>query len=227
MKKNIIKKDYPLSIAVSILLGIFCLDMLLFKAPTMTLGRIDGLILLLVFVIFMYTTIKDGAKHRNENTETEGQQDISLWKSILFCILGLAGIIWGGDMSVEAAKDIARTLGLSEALIGLTIVALGTSLPELVTSVIAAKKGENDLALGNVIGSNIINISLILGLVGIIAQVPVSTDILTDVAILFACTIFFGLVCAKKNNLGRLEGITLLFIYIAYISFAIIRNYCF
>ncbi len=140
VEKGIIKKDYPLSIFVSILLGILSLDIFLFHAPAMTLGRIDGIILLVVFAFFMYTTLKDRFKHRSESEETEDKQNISLWKSILICMIGLAGIIIGGDLSVDGAKEIARAFGLSEALIGLTIVAFGTSLPELVTSIIAAKK---------------------------------------------------------------------------------------
>ena len=161
VEKGIIKKDFPLCILVSALLGLLSLDMFLFQSSSMTIGRIDGITLLLVFIYFMYTTVKSGMKQRSETEETEDKQSPSLWKSIFICLVGLAGIIIGGDLSVDGAKEIARAFGLSEAFIGLTIVAFGTSLPELVTSIIAAKKGENDIAVGNVVGSNIFNILLI------------------------------------------------------------------
>lgn len=201
VEKGIIKKDYPLSIFVSILLGILSLDIFLFHAPAMTLGRIDGIILLAVFAFFMYTTLKDGFKHRSKSKETEGNQNISLWKSIFICIIGLAGIIIGGDLSVDGAKEIARAFGLSEALIGLTIVAFGTSLPELVTSIIAAKKGESDIAVGNVIGSNIFNILLILGLSATILPMSVSNTYLYDIVILIIIMIATFIPIAKTKKL--------------------------
>ena len=167
VEKGIIKKDYPLSIFAAILLGVLSLDMILFKAPAMTISRVDGIILLVAFAFFMYTTVKAGLKQRAaanpEHEEALANMYMPAWKSILILVVGLAGIVIGGDLSVEGAKEIARAFGLSEALIGLTIVAFGTSLPELVTSIIAARKGESDIAVGNVIGSNIFNIFFILG----------------------------------------------------------------
>jgi len=223
VEKGIIKKDYPLSIFVSILLGILSLDIFLFHAPAMTLGRIDGIILLAVFAFFMYTTLKDGFKHRSESKETEGNQNISLWKSIFICIIGLAGIIIGGDLSVDGAKEIARAFGLSEALIGLTIVAFGTSLPELVTSIIAAKKGESDIAVGNVIGSNIFNILLILGLSATILPMSVSNTYLYDIVILIIIMIATFIPIAKTKKVGRGMGVTMIITYILYTAYLISR----
>ena len=223
VEKGIIKKDYPLSIFVSILLGILSLDIFLFHAPAMTLGRIDGIILLVVFAFFMYTTLKDGFKHRSESEETEDKQNISLWKSILICMIGLAGIIIGGDLSVDGAKEIARAFGLSEALIGLTIVAFGTSLPELVTSIIAAKKGESDIAVGNVIGSNIFNILLILGLSATILPMNVSSTYLYDIVILIIIMIATFIPIAKRKIVGRGMGITMVITYILYTAYLILR----
>lgn len=223
VEKGIIKKDYPLSIFVSILLGILSLDIFLFHAPAMTLGRIDGIILLAVFAFFMYTTLKDGFKHRSESKETEGNQNISLWKSIFICIIGLAGIIIGGDLSVDGAKEIARAFGLSEALIGLTIVAFGTSLPELVTSIIAAKKGESDIAVGNVIGSNIFNILLILGLSATILPMSVSNTYLYDIVILILIMIATFIPIAKTKKVGRGMGVTMIITYILYTAYLILR----
>ena len=159
--KGMIKRDYPLSIFAAVLLSILAADTLFTKSGALSLGRIDGIILLIAFAGFMVMTIKasmDGRTDMEEEAEA-----LPVLKAIIFIVLGLVGIIYGGDLSVEGAKEIARFFGLSEAIIGLTIVAVGTSLPELVTSVIAAKKGESDIAVGNVIGSNIFNIFLILG----------------------------------------------------------------
>ena len=122
---------------------------------------------------------------------------------------------------------IAHIFKIPAILVGLTIVAFGTSLPELVTSVVAAKKGENDLALGNVVGSNIMNISLILGTVGLIGQAPISSVILTDMAILFVSTIIFVIACVQREKVSRAEGILFVSMYMAYLIFAIVRNYCF
>lgn len=223
VEKGIIKKDYPLSIFVSILLGILSLDIFLFHAPAMTIGRIDGIILLIVFISFMYTTLKDGFKQRSEIEETETKESIPLWKSILISILGLAGIIFGGDLSVDGAKEIARTLGLSEALIGLTIVAFGTSLPELVTSIIAAKKGESDIAVGNVVGSNIFNILLILGLSATILPMNVSSTYLYDIGLLIIISLITFIPIVKTKRVGRGMGITMVITYILYMGYLILR----
>ena len=147
--------------------------------------------------------------------------------NILLIVLGLFLLIRCADMFVDGSSNVAKALGIPSLLIGLTIVAFGTSLPELVTSVVAAKKGENDLALGNVVGSNIMNISLILGTVGLIGQAPISSVILTDMAILFVSTIIFVIACVQKEKVSRAEGILFVSMYVAYLTFAIIRNYCF
>jgi len=223
VEKGIVKKDYPLSIFVSILLGILSLDMILFHAPAMTLGRVDGIILLVVFAFFMYTTLKDGFKHRSELEKTENKQNTSLGKSILVCMIGLAGIIIGGDLSVDGAKEIARAFGLSETLIGLTIVAAGTSLPELVTSVVAAKKGESDIAVGNVVGSNIFNILLILGLSATILPLNVSNTYLYDIGILVVVSLATFIPIFKTKKVGRSMGITMVFTYILYTAYLIYR----
>ena len=145
----------------------------------------------------------------------------------LLLVVGFILLIKGADFFVEGASKIADRFGIPQIIIGLTIVAFGTSLPELVTSVMAAKKGENDLALGNVVGSNIMNISLILGTVGLIGQAPVSSVILTDMAILFVSTIIFVIACVQKEKVSKGEGILFVSMYVAYLIFAIVRNYCF
>lgn len=223
VEKGIIKKDFPLCILVSVLLGLLSLDMFLFQSSSMTIGRIDGITLLLVFIYFMYTTVKSGMKQRSETEETEDKQSPSLWKSIFICLVGLAGIIIGGDLSVDGAKEIARAFGLSEAFIGLTIVAFGTSLPELVTSIIAAKKGENDIAVGNVVGSNIFNILLILGLSATILPMNVSNTYLYDIEILIIVSLITFIPIAKTKKISRSMGITMVISYILYTAYLILR----
>lgn len=227
VEKGMIKKDYPLSIFAAILLGVLSLDMLLFKAPAMSLGRVDGIILLIAFAFFMYTTVKAGLKERetlsSEQEEALSNMHMPMWKSILILVVGLAGIVIGGDMSVEGAKEIARIFGLSEALIGLTIVAFGTSLPELVTSVIAAKKGESDIAVGNVIGSNIFNIFFILGTSATILPMNVSSTYLYDIGMLIGVMVITYIPIAKTRRVGRPMGIAMVLAYMAYTVYLIMR----
>jgi len=227
VEKGMVKKDYPLSIFAAILLGVLSLDMLLFKAPAMSLGRVDGIILLIAFAFFMYTTVKAGLKERetlsSEQEEALSNMHMPMWKSILILVVGLAGIVIGGDMSVEGAKEIARIFGLSEALIGLTIVAFGTSLPELVTSVIAAKKGESGIAVGNVIGSNIFNIFFILGTSATILPMNVSSTYLYDIGMLIGVMVITYIPIAKTRRVGRPMGIAMVLAYVAYTVYLIMR----
>ena len=190
VEKGIIKKDYPLSIFAAVLLAVLSLD-ILFGADAMVISRVDGIILLVCFAFFLYSTIKSALSGKTE-VEEEEIKNIPIWKSLLFIVIGLAGIVFGGDLSVEGAKEIARFFGLSEALIGLTIVAFGTSLPELVTSVIAAKKGESDIAVGNVVGSNIFNVFLIIGASATILPMNVSSSYVFDMAVLVATMVSKG-----------------------------------
>ena len=218
--KGMIKKDYPLSIFAAVLLGVLALDTIFFKADAMSLGRVDGIILLVAFAGFMVMTVKAGMEGRTEEEEVEA---MPMMKSLIFIALGLAGIVWGGDLSVEGAKEIARFFGLSEAIIGLTIVALGTSLPELVTSIIAAKKGESDIAVGNVIGSNIFNIFLILGVSSTILPMNVSSTYLYDIGMLIAVMVLTYLPIAKTKRVTRGMGIAMVLVYVAYTVYLIMR----
>lgn len=222
VEKGMIKKDYPLSIFAAVLLGLLAMDTILFKAPEMSLGRVDGIILLIAFAGFMYMTVKAGIEGRDSQEEEEIEV-MSLPKSLIFIVLGLAGIVFGGDLSVEGAKEIARFFGLSEALIGLTIVAFGTSLPELVTSVIAARKGESDIAVGNVIGSNIFNVFLILGTSATILPMTVSSTYLYDIGMLIGVMVLTYLPIAKTKKVTRGMGITMVLVYLAYTAYLIMR----
>ncbi len=234
------KIDLPFLIAITGFLTLFGLDMILNGATENMLSRTESVIFLLVLVLYLVVLISNAKKDRQktlekelenqattEATNQEPEKQMKIWQIILCVGLGLGAIVFGGECVSTTAKFLALQMGMSEALVGLTIVALGTSLPELVTSVVASKKGENDIAVGNVIGSNIMNISLILGLVSLITQAPISTTILTDMVILFGATIIFAIMCYKKDKLGKLEGAILTLMYLAYLAFAIVRNYYF
>ena len=224
IKKDIIKVDYPISLFITLLLGIFCLDTL-FGKESMSVGRLDGIILLICFAAFMFIVIKEGLSHRDEDEhELNTAKEKPVWLTLILTAVGLAGIIFGGDMTVEGAKEIARFFGLSEALIGLTIVAVGTSLPELVTSIVAAKKGESDIALGNVVGSNIFNILLILGLSATILPMNVSETYIFDIAILFAISIIFFIPMAIKKKVSRGLGTIMVLTYVLYTTYLILRQ---
>lgn len=227
VKRSMIKKDYPLSIFAAVLLGVLCLDSVLFHEKETTLGRMDGVILLVCFVFFMYITVREGLRGRKdakkEHEDEVENMSFPIGKSIVLLVVGLAGIVFGGDLSVEGAKEIARAFGLSEALIGLTIVAIGTSLPELVTSIVAAKKGESDIALGNVVGSNLFNIFFILGCSATILPMHVSGTYIYDIGLLIIVSVLAFIPIAKSKKVGRVMGGVMTLAYVAYTVYLIMR----
>lgn len=159
-------------------------------------------------------------KEKNEDKILKG------WQIALCLIFGLAAVVFGAECVSTTAQFLAIKIGMSEALVGLTIVAVGTSLPELATSIAASRRGDNQMALGNILGSNVINIALVLGLVGVISPVAITSAILIDMLILTIFTIIFSVICmTSKKEIKRWAGILLLIMYIAYITFAIVRNY--
>ena len=213
IEESSIKFDLPFLNIVSI--------MLLAMLINLTLGRFNGVILIGIFVYFLWHTIKPILKNE-DNTEEEIENKLS-FKVIVLGILGVIGIILGGDMVVDSASNIAKMFGMSENLIGLTIVAIGTSLPEFVTSIIAVLKGENEIAIGNVIGSNIFNILLILGVSSVISPIVVSFISVIDVVFMISITILLYIFVVKNKVLNRCQGITFIFLYIGYIFYTIIR----
>ena len=227
VKRSMIKKDYPLSIFAAVLLGVLCLDSVLFHAKETTLGRMDGVSLLVCFVFFMYITVREGLRGRKdakkEHEDEVENMSFPIGKSIVLLVVGLAGIVFGGDLSVEGAKEIARAFGLSEALIGLTIVAIGTSLPELVTSIVAAKKGESEIALGNVVGSNLFNIFYILGCSATILPMHVSGTYIYDIGLLIIVSVLAFIPIAKSKKVGRVMGGVMTLAYVAYTVYLIMR----
>ena len=236
-QKDSIKKEIPFSILCTLTL-IAALFLGYNKAvpadeastavveATYTLTRVGGLVLLLLFAFYMYWQISAALKARKNGEAADEEDDgkkISLLKSIIFIVGGVAAIILGGNWVVDGASVIAEKLGMSQTLIGMTIVAVGTSLPELVTSMVAAKKGESDLALGNAIGSNIFNIIFILGFSSLIS--PITVDILAvidsiAVVAISALTLAFA---ATGKKINRAEGGIMVATYIAYLVYMCVR----
>lgn len=226
--KGIIKRDFPLSIAISVIVfaavGVGLLQGVDFANVTMlsNVGEISrplGIVLLVIFVVYLAVLIMNARKNKTEETD---EKPMPMWKSLLLIAVGLACIILGGQLVVNNAKDIAAAFGMSETLIGLTIVAVGTSLPELVTSVVASRKGENGLAVGNVVGSNLFNLLLILGVSGTIHPIAVNLASVIDLGIL----IVISLVClafAATKKINRVEGAVMVLMYISTMVFAIVR----
>ena len=194
--------------------------LLLICAIDGNLSFLNGVVLLVSFAYFIFDMIKSV---KNNNDKVEVQTNKPLWLTIILGLLGLGAIVWGGDLVVNSASAIASQFGMSENLIGLTIVAVGTSLPELVTSVMATKKGEVDIAVGNVIGSNIFNILLILGCASVINPMVVSTVALMDIIFMCFTVLVFILVTFKKKNVNKTLGIPMVLIYVFYIIITIIR----
>lgn len=222
--KSSIKRDYPLSIFAAGLLVVLMMDKVFYDRSYITLSRLDGIILLVCFSFFMYMTVKDGLKGRAE-AEEEEIETFTTGKSIILIVLGLVGIIGGGTLSVECAKKIASACGMSEAVIGLTVVALGTSLPELVTSVVAAKKGESDIAVGNVIGSNLFNIFFILGTSATITPMNgVKDSYIIDSIVLFVIMLVSFIPIAKTKKVSRSLGITMIIAYVLYTAYLVMME---
>lgn len=220
--RNTLRKEIPLCILSSIVLLICANDVFLNQAKENILSISDGLILLCFFAIFMGYTFAI-AFHSNDAAPDEEVKSIPMWKSILFIIGGLAALIFGGQWFVEGASNIARGLGVSESIIGLTLVAGGTSLPELATSIVAALKKNPEIAIGNVIGSNLFNIFFVLGCSASITPLPLSGinnfDLLTLVGSGVLLWIF-GLFFAKRT-ITRIEGSIMILCYIAYTTILI------
>lgn len=227
--KATIKRDIPLSLICAGLLLLFGIAGFGDKAG-MTLGHLDGVIFIGVFAGYIFYMIKIALKAGKEGKKVgiEGGSDediklISVPLSILFIIGGAAAIAFGGDMTVDAASRIASDLGMSQTLIGLTIVSIGTSLPELVTSIVAARKNEVDMALGNAIGSNIFNILMVLGIASVISPISMITENIIDLCVLIVFTVCVWIFAGTRKKIGRIEGFSMVALYAAYAVYIIIR----
>lgn len=227
VKESSKKFDFPMLILVTGLLLIFSCDVILSGQENNIISRTESIILLLIFVYYIVKNVKN-AKNGQIEEKTEQNENAKIlknWQIVVYVILGLVAVVFGGEFVSRSAQFLAIKAGMSETLVGLTIVALGTSLPELATSIIASKKGESDLAVGNIIGSNILNIVLILGAVGTITNIGVSSELIIDLLILFVLTLFFVFIAIRKMQITRLWGIVLIVLYVLYMTYAILRNY--
>ena len=215
MEKSVLEKDLPFLVGITLLWAIFIII-------GWDITNIEGIILLIILVTYIallvYNTRKSG-----EATEVE-EPKFTLPKSIIFILVGLAGIVLGGDLVVDSASAIAIALGMSETLVGLTIVAIGTSLPELVTSITALRKGENQLVIGNVIGSNIFNILFVLGASSAISAIPLDSSMLIDVLFMLAVTVLCFIFGKTQEKYDKKEGVILIVLFVVYMAFAILRN---
>ena len=225
--KETIKRDIPFSLICAGLLLIFGIVGFGDKAG-MILGRLDGVIFLCAFAGYIFYMVKIALKASKEGRKVEGGSEeeiklISVPLSILFIIGGAVAIAVGGDVTVDAASRIASDLGMSQTLIGLTIVSIGTSLPELVTSIVAARKNEVDMALGNAIGSNIFNILMVLGIASAISPITIITENIIDLCVLIAFTVCVWIFASSRRKVGRPEGFIMVLLYAIYAVYIIIR----
>ena len=219
MDKKILNGDYLYAILAAVV-------MLLLFGFDHDLSRLDGIILLIMFAYFMGKTVRSALKDRAAGTDDDDEEEIKVLSpllSVVYIIGGMAAIVIGGNLVVDNASLIAASFGLSETLIGLTVVAFGTSLPELVTSMVASKKGENGLALGNVIGSNLFNILFVLATSTTIS--PMKVDVLStfDAIFLIAASALTWLMAKKDYQIGRMRGAIMVALYLAYTVYIIMR----
>lgn len=211
---DVLKRDMPINLAITVALMIMLIDN--------KFTRLEAIILLVLFASYMFLLIRSAIKNRVEAEETK----IMSWaKSLIFIAIGIAAIIGGGNLVVNGATKIAANLGMSQTLIGLTIVAIGTSLPELVTSVVAAKKGDSGIAMGNVVGSNIFNILFILGSAGTIKPMVSNREFFIDSIILIGVSVMMLAFAFTKKKTSRIEGSICVLVYVAYTTYIIMRAF--
>lgn len=215
IKDKTVKKELPLALLISSLLAVLMLDIQLDSGTINQITKADGIIILLFFSVFIYYLVSL-AKQKKEQKDEE-KPPFKLGKSLLFVVIGLLGIIIGGNLVVDNASALAKILGFSERVISLTIITLGTSLPELVTAIVSSKKGEQDLLLGNIIGSNIFNICVVLGIpVAIFGTITPSSFQVIDLIMLVGSSLLLFIVSETKKNTTKLEGILMLITFFVY-----------
>ena len=218
------KRDFPFSIGIAALLLFFCLNSLIIGGKGFTINRTEGIILFAGLMAYLGFLVYSAVKGRTGLPGDEEIKTMSPLKSVFYTALGIAGIVVGGDLVVDSASDIAAAFGLSQTIIGLTILAVGTSLPELVTSLVATRKGENDLAMGNGIGSNIFNILGVLGLSAAVSPVKVSGFSVIDLSLFIGFCLIIYLVTYFRNKIERLPGILMVLTYLGYMTYAVMRE---
>ncbi|MEW6508686.1 MAG: calcium/sodium antiporter [Bacteroidota bacterium] len=223
-KKNTVLKEIPFSLLAALMVALTANDALIDGSSFSAITRIDGLIFIGFFTIFLYYTY--GITRSDSDINEPPVKVMSIVKSAAYILIGLTGLVFGGKWIVEGAVAIAEYFNVSQSLIGLTIVAVGTSLPELATSAVAAFKKQTDIAIGNVIGSNIFNIFWILGISAIIRPLPFVATSNFDIVVNIAASIilFFAIYVGKKHTLERWQGVVLVMLYAAYVVFLVITR---
>ncbi|MBR0430685.1 calcium/sodium antiporter [Candidatus Saccharibacteria bacterium] len=221
IKKDTVAKELPLLLLISTVIIVLFLDTLLVSADQNTISRADGIICLLCFSVFIFYIISMARKNRAAKTEVE-KPKFRLGISLFLILIGLAGVVGGSELVVSSASTIAASIGVSDRMIALTIVAFGTSLPELITTIKAAKRGENELLVGNIIGSNIFNICIVLGLpVALFGTITPSSFEVIDLIMLVGATVILLLVSRSDRKITHLEGILMLIIFTIYYGYII------
>ena len=213
ISRSTVQKDIPFAIVASVMLLLMCFDT--------TLSRLEAGVLFLGFLIFMVYTVRIGMKNGDE--QVLNLRPMPIWQMIGLLLLGMACLIGGSDLFVIGAKSVAKTLGVSDAVIGLTIVACGTSLPELATSIVAARKGRSAIAIGNVIGSNVFNILMIIGATGLILPMDIQGITLVDYSVMMGSIVLLWLFSYTKFTVERWEGAVLAIGFFAYMAWIVIR----
>lgn len=221
VKNNTVKKELPITLMITTAFAVLLSDSIFTKNLTNSFTRGDGIVLLLFFGVFMYYLISM-SKNKTNIEEIDDTNYPSMKKAIILTLLGLIGIVFGSNFVVESASFIAKTIGISERMISLTIVAIGTSLPELVTSVAATRKGEYDIAIGNVVGSNIFNIGIVIGIpVAILGGISKINFSYIDIVVMILSALFLFFFAHNDHKISKKEGIFFLLAFILYYSYVI------
>ena len=232
VERSVANRDIIFSIGAALLLLLLVSERWFGETGESVLTRVDGFIFLAALAFYMFYIFKKAMRTRTstlddeaiETGTTHGKAARGWGRLSVILIVGLVGIVLGGELVVSSATDIAMALGMSQALVGLTIVAIGTSLPELVTSLMAAFKGETEMALGNLVGSGVLNILFVLGISGVIAPLEVGSTIIIDIFIMIVITVTVLVMAKTRYHLNRTEGIVLVVIYVVYLVYIIMRG---
>ena len=219
VKDDTVKKELPITLLMTAIFAVLISDKLFDNEVTNAFTRSDGIVILLFFLVFVYYLIRMAKNKIDTNQE---EKYMSMKKALLFTVIGIASIVIGSNFVVDNASALAKAIGISEKMIALTIIALGTSLPELVTSITATKKGEYDIAIGNVVGSNIFNIGMVLGIpVAIFGGIPKITFNYIDLFVMLMSALLLFLFSLEDRKIKKSEGLIFLFIFIVYYSYVI------
>ena len=219
VKNATVKKELPITLLLTTLFAVLLSDSIFDKGLVNTFTRGDGITVLLFFLVFIYYLI---SMARNKITEEESKEKLPMLKAIIFLVIGIAGVVFGSNFVVDSATKIATIIGVSERMIALTIIAFGTSLPELVTSLTATRKGEYDIAIGNVVGSNIFNIGMVIGIpTAIFGGIGVITFSYVDLLVMIVAAVLLFMFSFNDYKITRKEGIVFILLFVAYYSYVI------